>query len=347
MRKILTTYLPASLLLAFLAMVLLTCGGGGGGGGSFSSDEEIQPAPPAPPAPSVTLTGLSINGPSTMSEYDVENYAATASWSDGSSSTVTPTWIVNYPQMAEISSDGFLYCLVELASDQTVTIRATYSYGGITQTDTMSVTITNVPTIPFTNEELSGKVFFQKYSDGSSFLYILNADFSLELFATPGPNHYTTGTWSNDSDGLFLDYSLVFFGPYTVERISDSSTEMEVAIHEEVWGNPHVFYATWEKTVPVDPAKLPGTYAGSDGYTWVFNADGTGTVASFTFTSSVDSEGVLKMAFNTGYTGSVYTRATSQSTDTEYTILRIAFTEHNTSTGAFFKYYGGIELTRQ
>ena len=34
MRKIINTYLPASLLLAFLAMVLFNCGGDGGGGGS-------------------------------------------------------------------------------------------------------------------------------------------------------------------------------------------------------------------------------------------------------------------------------------------------------------------------
>jgi hypothetical protein len=32
MRKFLTKYLPASLLLAFLATILFTCGGGGGGG---------------------------------------------------------------------------------------------------------------------------------------------------------------------------------------------------------------------------------------------------------------------------------------------------------------------------
>jgi len=61
----------------------------------------------------------------------------------------------------------------------------------------------------------------------------------------------------------------------------------------------------------------------------------------------VDPAGVLQMPASTGYTGSVYARATSQSTATEYTILRIAFTEHNTSTGGFYKYYGGIELTRQ
>jgi hypothetical protein len=42
MRKILFTYIPASMLLAFLAMVVLSCGGGGGGDGG-----ETQVAPPA------------------------------------------------------------------------------------------------------------------------------------------------------------------------------------------------------------------------------------------------------------------------------------------------------------
>jgi hypothetical protein len=36
MRKFLFTYMPASLILVFLAMILWTCGGGGGGGGEPS-----------------------------------------------------------------------------------------------------------------------------------------------------------------------------------------------------------------------------------------------------------------------------------------------------------------------
>jgi len=40
MRKIFFTYMPASLLLAFLAMVLLSCGGGGGGGGGLAGIDE-------------------------------------------------------------------------------------------------------------------------------------------------------------------------------------------------------------------------------------------------------------------------------------------------------------------
>ena len=85
MRKFIVTFLPACLLLACLAMVLSTCGGGGGGDGGGGG---------APPA---TLSGLSINGPSSVSEYSTGTYTATASWSDNSTSTVTPCLECQFP----------------------------------------------------------------------------------------------------------------------------------------------------------------------------------------------------------------------------------------------------------
>ena len=116
-------------------------------------------APPRRP-PATTLTGLSINGPSSMPEYGTATYTATASWSDNSTSTVTPTWSVN-SQVAGINTGGVLSCQGGVASDQTVTITATYSAGGITETATMDVTIIHAPSMPFTEQELSGKVFFE------------------------------------------------------------------------------------------------------------------------------------------------------------------------------------------
>ena len=319
--------------------------------GGCSEEGTITAVLGTSPPPAATLIGLSINGPSSMGEYESVSYTATASWSDGSKSRVTPTWSVS-PQVAEISPGGVLSCQGGISSDQTVTITATYTFGGITETDSMDVTVTDVATIPFTDEELLGKVFFEEESD---FLYILNADSTLKLYAefgtAPGdPSYDVTGTWSNDSDGLDLNFKFADYAGSIVQRIADSPTEMVVTVFEKGWGFTHNF--TWEKTMSVDPVKLPGTYAGSDGYTWVFNADGTGSVPNFgvgglTFTWSVDSEGVLRMPADTGYTASFYARATSQSTATEYTILQSAFTEHNTSTGAFYKYYGGIALTRQ
>jgi len=213
------------------------------------------------------------------------------------------------------------------------------------------------PTIPFTQEELSGKVFFWESNPAGSAsrVYILNADLSLKVYVNFGVNAMhtlATGTWSIYPDGaLHLDFFVADNGPLRVRRFTDSSTEMEVEVYDEAWGQ-WGFSArgeTWEKTVRVDPSKLPGTYSSSDGYTWGFNNDGTGSVSIFggtAFTWSVDSAGVLRVPFATGYTGVFYARASSQNTDTSYTSLKAGFAE-NTSTGSFYEYYGGIVLTRQ
>jgi hypothetical protein len=215
------------------------------------------------------------------------------------------------------------------------------------------VTIIRVPSIPFTTQELSGKVFFEEnfYAGGGydSHLYILNPDFSLEQYSYESPSGtsaYVTGTWSNDPYGLDLNISGQ--GTVTVQRFAESATEMEVLLYDGP-GPPSV--VTWEKTVPVDPAKLPGTYTQSpDGYTWVVNADGTGSVSIYggiNFTWSVDSDGVLRLPGTTGYTAVFYARASSQSTATSYTTLKVGFPEFNTTTGDFYHYYGGMEMKRQ
>jgi hypothetical protein len=248
--------------------------------------------------------------------------------------------------VAEISTGGVLSCQGGVASDQTVTITATYSAGGITETATMDVTITRVPSIPFTTQELSGKVFFEEnfYAGGGdgSHLYILNADFSLEKFGYESPNH-VTGTWSNDPYGLDLNISGQ--GTVTVQRIAESATEMEVLLYDGP-GSPSV--VTWEKTVPVDPAKLPGTYVNQIGETWIFNVNGTGSTTGaggWTFAWTVDS-GILKLLFSSGYEGRMYARASSQSSSTSYTMLKWIFIEY-TPSGGFYGFPGGMDLTRQ
>ena len=151
MRKFFSKYLPASLLLVFLAMILWTCGGGGGGGGGDSA----------------TLTGLAINGPSSVNESSTATYAATASWSDGSTSSVTPSWAVNPETYASCSAGGVLTTL-PVPSDQTVFVAAAYTDGGITETDTMEVTILGggVTTSTFTGT-VSGTLVLAVDENGS------------------------------------------------------------------------------------------------------------------------------------------------------------------------------------
>ena len=334
MRKFFITYLPASLLLAFLAMILITCGGGGGGGSS---------------GPTGDLTGLSMNGPSSMSEFGNATYTATASWSDNSTSTVTPTWSVN-SQTATISTGGVLYC-PSIASDLTVTVTATYSSGGVTETDTMDVTVTNITTIPFTAQMVSGEVFFEEnFYTGvgyDSFLSIFNADSSFEQYSLETPperSDYDTGTWSIDASGNLI-VNIGVQGTVTIMLIADSPTEVEVVVDD---GTGAPYTATLERIVPVDPSLLPGTYESNTGSRWTFNANGTGSTTGgggWTFDWSVDS-GILKNVFSNGYQGWFYARASSQSTATSYTMLNVGFVEL-TPSGGFYNYYGRRDLTRQ
>ena len=219
-----------------------------GYGGECSEDATITAELSASPPPAATLTGLSITGPSSMPEYGSPTYTATASWSDNPTSTVTPIWSVS-SQVAEISTGGMLYCPGGVYPDQTVTVSATYSSGGITKTATMDVTIIHVWSVPFTLQELSGKAFLEVNSNAEggyvSRLYKLNADFSLELTSyknIPDTSGYETGTWSNDPYGIHLNIS--GREPFTVQRVAESSAGITMLIYDGP-GPPSV--VTWNE----------------------------------------------------------------------------------------------------
>jgi len=90
----------------------------------------------------VSLTGLTINGLSSVNESSSATYSATASWSNGTTTTVTPTWSEN-STYASISTSGIL-TTTAVTANQTVTITASYTSGGVTKTATKTVTIANV-----------------------------------------------------------------------------------------------------------------------------------------------------------------------------------------------------------
>ena len=93
------------------------------------------------PAPSVTLSSIVINGAASVDENTGSTYTATASYSKGKSKTVSPTWSLTSPY-ATVSSAGVL-TVGSLSADQTVTIQASYTEGGVTKTASKSVTVVN------------------------------------------------------------------------------------------------------------------------------------------------------------------------------------------------------------
>ena len=92
-----------------------------------------------------SLASLSIAGPATVPESSTAAYAATATFSDGTTQNVTAaaTWSEN---SASASIAGGALTTAAVTSDQAVVISSSYASSGVTRTATLSVTVTNVPT---------------------------------------------------------------------------------------------------------------------------------------------------------------------------------------------------------
>ena len=90
----------------------------------------------------VKLVGLTISsGSALVNESSSASYVATAYWSDGSTSTATPTWSITPSGNAMINSSTGVLTTLLLSGNQKITVSASYTHGGITLTASRVVTI--------------------------------------------------------------------------------------------------------------------------------------------------------------------------------------------------------------
>jgi hypothetical protein len=92
-------------------------------------------------AAQATLVGLSISGPASVNENSSATYTATASFDDGTTATVNPSWTVN-SGVATVSSSGVLSA-GSVTSDTAIQVSASYTTGGVTKAATTGVTVLN------------------------------------------------------------------------------------------------------------------------------------------------------------------------------------------------------------
>jgi hypothetical protein len=106
---------------------------------SFSNEVSYQPSTPT------VLSSLTISGNDFVSENNSAGFVATATFSDGTTQTVTgnAAWNVN-SAYAGINNSGVLTSS-EVTEDTLVTIQASYTIGGVTETASKVVTIIDVP----------------------------------------------------------------------------------------------------------------------------------------------------------------------------------------------------------
>ena len=87
------------------------------------------------------LKSLAIAGPSHLAGGTSASFAATASFTDGSTAPVTATWTVSPATHASVSAAGLL-TTTSVTGDATVTVTASYTAAGVTKIATQTVTIT-------------------------------------------------------------------------------------------------------------------------------------------------------------------------------------------------------------
>ncbi len=135
----------------------------------------------------ISLTGLSINGPSSVNGDSQASYSATASWSNGTNSTITPSWSEN-SAFASITKSGVL-TTATVTSNQSVTITATFTSGGVVATASKSVTITVPPITNYPN------LTPYKPIDWFDKIVVSNSSGETSLF--------------NSTDSLYVDWAVI------------------------------------------------------------------------------------------------------------------------------------------
>ncbi|MGE5190204.1 MAG: hypothetical protein ACM3NF_09120 [Gemmatimonadota bacterium] len=134
-----------------------------------------------------TLSSLSIAGPSSVNENGSATYTATAAWSDGTTTPVTPSWSEN-SAYASISAGGVLTTSL-VTGNQAVTVSASYASGGVTRTASAQVTIVDVAAT-LSSLSIAGP---SSVNENGSATYAATATWS---DGTLGP---VTAAWSEDS----------------------------------------------------------------------------------------------------------------------------------------------------
>ncbi|MBW2319544.1 MAG: hypothetical protein JRF31_01545, partial [Deltaproteobacteria bacterium] len=155
--------------------------------------------------PSVaTLSSLSISGNHSVNENSSIGYTATATFSDGSTQTVTggADWTQDSP-FASINGSGLLTAS-EVSEDVSVTIQASYTIGNVTKTATKAVTIIDVPP-----SNLPPSTPIIGYPENGQDEIDVPLDITTEPFSDPNNDAHSQSQWQisdrSDFSSLVVD----------------------------------------------------------------------------------------------------------------------------------------------
>lgn len=181
----------------------------------------------------VTLTGLVVEGPASVSSNTSETFRAVATWSDGTVTYPTASWGLSSPAFGSISGSGVLTVPDSISSSGTVQVTATVVLNGTEHTQSTSVQIVKIVVPPSVSSvSITGPASVYTGSTGQ---YALSVLWSNGTTTTPAASSWSVGesnagaisasgllSVSSDLDGdedIFLEANVDINGEeYTAER---------------------------------------------------------------------------------------------------------------------------------
>ena len=187
--------------------------------------------PPAAP----TIKSIAINGPDSIEYGKTAAYTLTVTWSDGTITTVTATWKLSSTTHATVSADGKVTNKNASGKTQTVTLTATYTFGGVTKTASKTITLpVAAPTIK--SIAIDGP---------ESIDYGKSATYTLTITWSDGTTTTVTGTWKLSS----TDYAALDGSKVTNKNTSGEEQTVTLTVTAKING----VTKTITKTITLNP----------------------------------------------------------------------------------------------
>ncbi len=89
-----------------------------------------------------TIVSIAVDGKATIPNNMTETYSCTATWSDGTTAAVSPTWSLSSTRYSSLAAGGKVTNQNTSTAEQTVTLTASYTFGGVTLTAEKTIALT-------------------------------------------------------------------------------------------------------------------------------------------------------------------------------------------------------------
>ena len=262
-----------------------------------------------------TLESITVDGVSRIASGEASTYSCTATWSDGTTSTVTPEWSLSDSPYASVVADGKVTNKNTTGGDKSVRLTASYTFGDATKTAQTNITLSKRTLAELTiagdgiipSGGAATYVCIANWSDGEQSNVVPTWSLSSTNYASVDTDGKVTNKNSMDEDQTLTLTATYTFGDVTKTASKTIVLTNRSLVSVSITGDDvipsggvatYVCTATWSdgttSTATAAWSIAPTTYASVDAVGKVTNKNMTNDDQTVTLTASHEAGNVTK-----------------------------------------------------